>query len=32
MGMLFTEGRKTTYLVMTIDNDSANVMCEKHGL
>lgn len=32
MGMAFIEGKKTTYLVMTVKDDLANVMCEKYGL
>lgn len=32
MGMAFVEGNKTTYLVMTVQDDLANAMCEKHGL
>lgn len=32
MGMALVDGRKTTYLVMTVQDDMANTMCEKHGL
>lgn len=32
MGMAFVDGKKTTYMVMTVKDDTANAMCEKHGL
>jgi hypothetical protein len=32
MGMVLVEERKATYLVMTVQDELANTMCEKHGL